>query len=69
MTMWYIDRPALRRPYYLSLADQIGRAIGDGRLAAGVRLPPHRIMADGLKLSVQTVSRAYEELILSLIHI
>lgn len=63
MTMWYIDRPALRRPYYLSLADQIGRAIGDGRLAAGVRLPPHRIMADGLKLSVQTVSRAYEELI------
>ncbi|KAA0968107.1 PLP-dependent aminotransferase family protein [Aureimonas fodinaquatilis] len=63
MTMWFIDSEALRRPVYLSLADQIARAIGDGRLAAGLRLPPQRIMADELKISVQTVSRAYEELI------
>ncbi len=63
MTMWFIDKAALKRPAYLSLADQIARAIGDGRLAPGFRLPPHRSMADALDLSVQTVSRAYEDLI------
>ncbi|GGD17631.1 GntR family transcriptional regulator [Aureimonas glaciei] len=61
--MWFIDQAALKRPIYLSLADQISRAIVDGRLANGVRLPPHRVLADSLGLSVQTVSRAYDELI------
>ncbi|GGE03061.1 GntR family transcriptional regulator [Aureimonas endophytica] len=63
MTMWFIDQTALKRPVYLSLADQINRAISDGRLADGTRLPPHRVLADSLNVSVQTVSRAYEELI------
>ena len=63
MTMWFLDPSALKRPIYLSLADQIARAIADGRLAQGARLPPHRTLADSLKISVQTVSRAYEELI------
>ena len=63
MTMWFIDRTALKRPVYLSLADQIARAILDGKLARGARLPTHRALADDLALSVQTVSRAYEELI------
>lgn len=53
----------LRRPAYLSLAEQFARAIGDGRLEGGARLPPHRKLADELGVSVQTVSRAYEELI------
>ncbi|WP_292172042.1 GntR family transcriptional regulator, partial [Mesorhizobium sp.] len=34
-----------------------------GRLANGARLPTHRRLAEDLNLSVQTVSRAYEELI------
>lgn len=63
MTLWHPDPALIRRPAYLSLADQFARAIHDGRLANGERLPTHRWLADDLKLSVQTVSRAYEELI------
>ncbi|MEV8704366.1 GntR family transcriptional regulator, partial [Mesorhizobium ciceri] len=63
MTLWQPDPALIRRPAYQSLADQFARAIHDGRLANGARLPTHRRLADDLKLSVQTVSRAYEELI------
>jgi len=63
MTLWHPDPTLIRRPAYLSLADQFARAIHDGRLQNGERLPTHRALADQLKLSVQTVSRAYEELI------
>jgi DNA-binding transcriptional MocR family regulator len=63
MTLWRPDPDLIRRPAYLSLADQIARAIQDGRLQAGARLPTHRRLADDMRLSVQTVSRAYEELI------
>lgn len=63
MTLWQPDPALLRRPAYLSLAEQFAEAIGDGRLAAGDRLPTHRRLADDLGLSVQTVSRAYDELI------
>ncbi|WP_342641022.1 PLP-dependent aminotransferase family protein [Rhodoligotrophos ferricapiens] len=63
MTMWRPDPTALRRPAYLSLADQIARAIVEGKLEAGTRLPTQRHLAEDLQLSTQTVSRAYEELI------
>ncbi|MFC3073324.1 PLP-dependent aminotransferase family protein [Shinella pollutisoli] len=63
MTNWRPDISQLRRPAYLSLAEQIARAIQDGLLPHGTRLSPHRKLADELKLSVQTVSRAYDELI------
>ncbi|WP_311761595.1 MocR-like ectoine utilization transcription factor EhuR [Paracoccus broussonetiae] len=63
MTIWHPDPAMLRRPAYLSLADQYARAIGEGHLPAGTRLPPQRKLADDLGLSVQTVSRAYDELI------
>lgn len=63
MTIWQPDPSILKRPAYLSLADQFARAIHDGRLPNGTRLPTHRKLAYDLKLSVQTVSRAYEELI------
>lgn len=63
MTIWQPDPKLIRRPAYLSLADQIARAIHDGHLTHGTRLPPHRKLAYDLGLSVQTVSRAYEELI------
>ncbi len=63
MTSWKPDPATLRRPVYLSLADQIAHAITDGALPDGSRLPPHRRMADDLGISVQTVSRAYEDLI------
>jgi DNA-binding transcriptional MocR family regulator len=63
MTIWRPNPALLRRPAYLSLADQFARAIRDGELANGSRLPPHRQLAHELSLSVQTVSRAYDELI------
>lgn len=63
MTIWRPDSALLRRPAYLSLADQFARAIHDGKLPHGTRLPPHRKLAYELDLSVQTISRAYEELI------
>jgi len=37
-------------------------AIGDGRLPVGTRLPAHRGLAKQLGISVQTVSKAYEDL-------
>lgn len=63
MTNWHPDPSLLSRPAYLSLAEQFARAIEDGRLPVGTRLVPHRRLADDLGLSVQTISRAYEELI------
>src|SRR3546814_3881617 len=63
MTLWRPDPAALRRPVYLSLADQVAHAIAAGRLDSGARLPTHRQLAEDLGLSVQTVSRAYEELV------
>lgn len=63
MTIWQPDPGLLKRPAYLSLADQFARAIHDGRLPNGTRLQTHRKLAYQLGLSVQTVSRSYEELI------
>src|SRR5690606_19211372 len=61
MTNWMPDPATLARPAYLSLAEQFARAIERGELPAGARLVPHRKLADALGLSVQTVSRAYDE--------
>lgn len=63
MTIWAPKKGELKRPAYRSLAAVILRAIENGDLAGGDRLPPHRDFAYDLGLSVQTVSRAYEELI------
>jgi len=63
MTNWLPHPSALKRPVYLSLADHIARTIGNGDLDPGARLPTHRSLAHSLGVSVQTVSRAYEELI------
>lgn len=61
--MWQPDSSLLRRPAFLSLAEQVVAAIAEGRLQPGDRLPTQRQLAFDLGLSVQTVSRAYEELI------
>ena len=53
----------MKRPVYLSLASVILRAIRAGELTGGDRLPTHRDLAFELGISVQTVSRAYDELI------
>ncbi|KGF66699.1 GntR family transcriptional regulator [Hoeflea sp. BAL378] len=60
-TFW---RPAIRKadgPVYLAIADALAADIHSGKLAAGVRLPPQRALADALKIDFTTVSRAYAE--------
>lgn len=63
MTIWPPKKGDLPRPAYRSLAKCVLRAIEAGDLTGGDRLPPQRELAYDLGLSVQTVSRAYEDLI------
>lgn len=63
MSHWPLTPEDITRPAYRSLAQGIANAIEAGALRSGDRLPPHRDLAWQLGLSVQTVSRAYEELI------
>ncbi len=63
MTIWPPSRAALKRPVYRSLVDLVAQAVESGELAPGTRLPTHRDLAHRLAVSIQTVSRAYEELI------
>lgn len=63
MNNWLPDKSELRRPRYRSLMGAIERAIEDGKLRPGDRLPTHRELAYQLGLSVQTVSRAYTRLV------
>ncbi len=62
MTIWRPRREELRRPVYRSLAQSLIAAVEAGLMAPGTRLPTHRALAYDLGLSVQTVSRAYDEL-------
>ena len=62
MTIWPPDRTRLSRPAYRALAQALIQAIDAGEVKPGDRLPTHRDLAYQLGLSVQTVSRAYEEL-------
>ena len=62
MSIWPPDPLTLKRPAYRTLAECVVRAVEAGELKAGDRLPTHRKLAMQLDLSVQTVSRAYEEL-------
>lgn len=62
MTMWPPRKHDLVRPAYRSLARLMAEAIDTGALEAGARLPTQRALAYDLGLSLQTVSRAYDEL-------
>lgn len=48
-------------PKYLAIARALSRAVRSGELTPGTRLPPHRMLAEQLSVSVQTVSRAYAQ--------
>ena len=51
-----------RGPHYSQLTRAMKSAIQDGRLTAGARLPPTRVLAEELGLSRITVLTAYEQL-------
>ncbi len=46
---------------YKALVDQIAADIAAGVLAPGERLPPQRLLADALQVTVGTITRAYRE--------
>lgn len=47
---------------YKRLADAVGKAIAEGLIDPGSKLPPHRLLADSLGVTIGTISRAYGEL-------
>jgi DNA-binding transcriptional MocR family regulator len=59
--MWkpLIDGSSL--PRYLALADAIDRAIDQGELKPGDRLPTHRALANHLGVTIGTITRGYQE--------
>jgi DNA-binding transcriptional MocR family regulator len=59
--MWTPDLPTDGTPIFRQLFASIERAIADGVLAIGTKLPPQRSLAERLGVSVGTVTRAYEE--------
>jgi len=60
MTIW-TPTLTLGRPLYEAIAGGIEADVLAGRLRPGDRLPTHRDLADRLKVTVGTVSRAYAE--------
>ncbi len=49
-------------PIYVQLRDQLLRAIGAGQLAPGEQMPTMRQVAVALRIDLNTVRRAYDEL-------
>ncbi len=61
-TIWPETLPPGRGPKYKAVADTIRRAIEDGTLAVGAKLPPVRDLAYRLAITPGTVARAYSVL-------
>jgi DNA-binding transcriptional MocR family regulator len=59
--MWLPRIEGRRGPVYRAIADAIDEDVQNGALRAGVRLPPHRALADHLGVTVTTITRAYME--------
>jgi DNA-binding transcriptional MocR family regulator len=60
MTIW-VPELVPGKPLYLAIADAIAADVKRGALKPGSRLPPHRDLAWRLKVTVGTVTRAYQE--------
>lgn len=58
---WLQDLDRNAGPRYLQIAEALERAIFEGQLKPGDRLPPQREVAALLKLDLTTITRAYDE--------
>jgi DNA-binding transcriptional MocR family regulator len=54
-------KDSAQKPRYQLIAEAIGNGIRAGKLAPGFRLPPQRDLADRLKVTIGTITRAYSE--------
>ena len=59
--MWLPNLEGRTGPKYRQVADAIDEDVQNGALRAGARLPPHRDLADHLRVTVTTITRAYTE--------
>jgi DNA-binding transcriptional MocR family regulator len=59
--MWIPDLPTDGTPIFQQILAALERSISDGELEPGARLPPQRLLARRLGVSVGTITRAYEE--------
>lgn len=58
---WLPETELSSGPFYQALVDQLANDIASGKLQPGVRLPPQRLLADALGVTVGTITRAYRE--------
>lgn len=58
---WHPNLSFGEKPHYLAIADQIAADLKAGRLAAGDRLPPQRVLAKRLGVDFTTIARGYGE--------
>src|SRR5215471_8162213 len=58
-----LDRRRDAPPFFEQVRSHVERAVADGTLPPGVRLPPERDLAAALGVSRSTVMRAYQELV------
>jgi DNA-binding transcriptional MocR family regulator len=58
---WLPELDTLSGPIYKSVADALAASIAEGTLEPGAPLPPQRLLADALGVTVGTVTRAYRE--------
>ena len=61
VTNWLPNLSGYEGPRYRAIAEALARDVGEGRLAAGARLPTQRELAWKLRVTIGTVSRAYRE--------
>lgn len=59
MSIWPPKIKDTKSPLYQAIAESIRNAIENGDLKPGDRLPPHRILADELGVTIGTVARGY----------
>lgn len=58
---WLPNLDGMEGPRYKTLVDRIAADITAGVLEPGERLPPQRLLADALQVTVGTITRAYRE--------
>ena len=58
---WLPELDTTDTPRYQALVDRLAADIAAGTLAPGERLPPQRLLADALRVTVGTITRAYRE--------